>query len=77
MSDWIGTWADWSIELLGAREIHRPRIGYRIAARTRKEQRRPGSERGHVRLYGSRRAITRWRMFRSDQEARDAVEVDE
>ena len=73
MADWIGTWADWSIELLDAREAD----GLVLATAF---QRGRGKGSGapmqsEVAFLFTLRAgtIARWQMFRSEREALKAV----
>ena len=77
MADWIGTWADWSIELLDAREAD----GLVVATAF---QRGRGKGSGvpmqsEVTFLFTLRAgtIARWQMFRSEQEALKAVGLEE
>ena len=75
MTEWIGTWEDWSIELLQAREV-----GGLVLARA--------LQRGRGRASGAPMQtevaflftvrdglIVRWRMFHSEREALDALEL--
>jgi ketosteroid isomerase-like protein len=73
MADWIGTWADWSIELLDAREAD----GLVLATAV---QRGRGKGSGvpiqsEVAFLFTLRAgtIARWQMFRSEREALKTV----
>ena len=77
MADWIGTWADWSIELLDAREAD----GLVLASAA---QRGRGKGSGapmqnEVAFLFTLRAgtITRWQMFHSEREALKAVGLEE
>ena len=77
MADWIGTWADWSIELLDAREAD----GLVVATAF---QRGRGKGSGvpmqsEVAFLFTLRAgtISRWQMFRSEREALKAAGQDE
>ena len=75
MRDWIGTWDDWSIEILGAREVDGLVF---VTALQRGRGRTSGApiEGEVVFVFTVRRgAIARWQMFRSEPEARDAVGV--
>jgi ketosteroid isomerase-like protein len=74
MSEWIGTWDEWTIEMLRAREV-----GGRVLVTAL--QRGRGKVSG-VPIEGevtfvftlSHGAIARWQMFRSESEALEAVE---
>jgi len=73
MADWIGTWADWSIELLDAREAD----GL-VLAMAFQRGRGKGSGvpiQSEVAFLFTLRAgtISRWQMFRSEREALKAV----
>jgi ketosteroid isomerase-like protein len=77
MADWIGTWADWSIELLDAREAD----GL-VLARAFQRGRGKGSGvpmQSEVAFLFTLRggAIARWQMFRSEREALKAVGLEE
>jgi ketosteroid isomerase-like protein len=75
MRDWIGTWDDWSIEILGAREVDGLVF---VTALQRGRGRTSGAPiEGEVIFVFTvhRGAIARWQMFRSEQEARDAVDL--
>ena len=73
MADWIGTWEDWSIEMLRAWEV-----GGLVLVTAFQRGRGRGSGvpiEGEVTFVFTVRegAIARWQMFRSEQEALDAV----
>jgi ketosteroid isomerase-like protein len=73
MRDWIGTWDDWSIEILHAREAAGLVF---VTALQRGRGRTSGAPiAGEVVFVFTVRqgAIARWQMFRSEQEARDAA----
>lgn len=76
MTDWIDTWADWSIEMRGAREADG-----RVLATAFQRGRGKGSGapmQSEVAFLFTLRAgaIARWQMFRSEREALDAVRSD-
>jgi ketosteroid isomerase-like protein len=77
MAEWIGTWDDWTIELLSAREID----GHVLAtARQRGRGKGSGVPMEDVVTFvftvdGA--VIVRWQMFRSEEEALEAVGVEE
>jgi len=69
MADWIDTWADWSIEILRAREIDQLVL---VGARQRGRGRASGApmESEVAFLFTVRVGkIVRWQMFRSEEEA--------
>jgi ketosteroid isomerase-like protein len=69
MADWIDTWADWSIEILRAREIDQLVL---VGARQRGRGRASGAPmEGEVAFLFTVREgkIARWQMFRSEEEA--------
>src|SRR6476619_7662501 len=73
MAEWIGTWDDWSIELLAAREV-----GDLVFATARQRGGGKGSgapiDAEVTFVFTVRHAkFARWQMFRSEQEALDAV----
>jgi ketosteroid isomerase-like protein len=73
MAEWIGTWDDWTIELLGARELDD-----RVLASARQRGRGKGSgapmESEVTFVFTIRRAlIARWQLFHSEQEALEAI----
>jgi ketosteroid isomerase-like protein len=73
MTDWIDTWDDWSIEMLGVREIHGLVF---VTALQRGRGKGSGAPiQSEVTLVFTVRQgrIARWKMFRSEQEALDAV----
>lgn len=77
MSEWIGTWDDWSIEILRAREIGG--LGLVLVA-ARQQGRGKGSGvpiEGEVSFLFTVRAgrIARWQMFHSEQQALEAAGV--
>jgi ketosteroid isomerase-like protein len=77
MSDWIGAWDDWSLEILTVRDI-----GGHVFMTALQRGRGKSSGvpvEGEVTFVFTVRqgAIARWQMFRSEQEALDAVEVAE
>ena len=76
MAEWIGTWEDWSIELLRARELD----GLVLAT---------ARQRGRGKISGvpleaevtfvfafRQKKIARWQMFHSEEEALSAVNAD-
>jgi hypothetical protein len=69
MTDWIGTWAGWSIELLDAKEVD----GHVLATARQRGRGRASSApmEGEVAFLFTIRdaAISRWLMFRTEQEA--------
>jgi ketosteroid isomerase-like protein len=74
MTEWIGTWDDWSIEILGAKEV-----GDLVLATARQRGRGKGSgapmEAEVTFVFTVRQGkIARWQMFRSEREALEAVE---
>jgi ketosteroid isomerase-like protein len=73
MAEWIGTWDDWSIEILNAREI-----GDLVLVGTRQRGRGKGSnapvEADATFVFTMREGkIARWQMFLSEQQALKAV----
>ncbi|HST34963.1 MAG TPA: nuclear transport factor 2 family protein [Solirubrobacteraceae bacterium] len=77
MANWTGSWDDWSIEILGAREI-----SDRVLATARQRGRGLGSgapmDAEAVFVFTVREGlIARWQMFTSEQEALKAVELAE
>jgi ketosteroid isomerase-like protein len=73
MAEWIGTWEDWTIELLAAREV-----GDLVIAAARQQGRGKGSGapmQSEVTFIFTVRdgSILRWQMFHSEQEALEAV----
>ena len=77
MADWIGAWADWSIELLEAKEAHGA-----VLATAFQRGRGKGSGvpmQSEVAFLVTLRAgtISRWQMFRSEREALKAAGQDE
>ena len=77
MTDRIGTWDDYSIEIVRAREV-----GGLVFVTARQRGRGKGSgvpfESEVTFVFTVRQgAIARWQMFRSEQEAFDVVKVNE
>jgi ketosteroid isomerase-like protein len=77
MTGWIGTWDDYSIEILRARDV-----GGLVFVTALQRGRGKGSGvpmEGEVTFVFTVRqgAVTRWQMFHSEQEALDAVKLDE
>jgi ketosteroid isomerase-like protein len=76
MAEWIGSWDDWSIEILGAREL-----GDLVLATARQRGRGIGSgapmdaEATFV-LTVREGLIARWQMFSSEQQALESVGPD-
>ena len=73
MADWIGTWEDWSIELLRARDLGEIVL---VAARQRGRGRASGvpMEEEVAFAFSVRDGqIARWQMFRSEQQALEAM----
>ncbi len=73
MADWTGTWDDWSIEILGAREV-----GDLVLATARQRGRGKGSgapiEAEAAFVFTLRDGvIARWQMFSSEEQALQAV----
>ena len=77
MADWIGTWADWSIELRDAREAD----GLVLATAFQRGRGRGSGVpmQSEVAFLFTLRAgaIVRWQMFRSEREALEAVGLEE
>ena len=73
MADWIGTWADWSIELLDAREADG--LVLATAAQRGRGKGSGAPMQNEVAFLFTLRAgtITRWQMFHSEREALEAV----
>jgi ketosteroid isomerase-like protein len=77
MADWIGMWDDWTIELLRARDL-----GDHVLATARQRGRGKGSgapmdsEVTFV-FTVERDAISRWQMFRTEEQALRAVGLEE
>jgi ketosteroid isomerase-like protein len=75
MTEWIGTWVDWSIELLQAREVG----GVVLATALQRGRGRASGAPIKTEvafLFTVRDAlIVRWRMFRPEREALDALEL--
>ena len=77
MTDWTGSWNDWSIEILGAREL-----GDLVLASARQRGRGIGSgapmEAEATFVFTVREGlIARWQMFGSEDEALEAVGLEE
>jgi ketosteroid isomerase-like protein len=77
MAEWIGTWDDWSIEILSAREL-----GDRVLVGARQQGRGKGSgapiEAEVAFVFTMRRGkIARWQMFLSEQQALEAVGLEQ
>ena len=75
MAEWIGSWEDWTIELLAAREV-----GDFVIATARQQGRGKGSGapmQSEVTFIFTIRdsAIERWQMFHTEQEALEAVRL--
>jgi ketosteroid isomerase-like protein len=73
MADWIGSWDDWSIEILGAREV-----GDLVVAKARQLGRGVGSgapmDAEAIFVFTVRKGlIARWQMFSSEEQAMKAV----
>jgi ketosteroid isomerase-like protein len=73
MTEWIGSWNDWSIEILGAREL-----GDLVLATARQRGRGIGSgapmEAEATFVFTVREGlIARWQMFSSEEQALEAV----
>ena len=73
MADWIGTWADWSIELLDAREADG--LVLATAAQRGRGKGSGAPMQNEVAFLFTLRAgtITCWQMFHSEREALKAV----
>ena len=73
MADWIGTWADWSIELLDAREADG--LVLATAAQRGRGKGSGAPMQNEVAFLFTLRAgtITRWQMFHSEREALEAA----
>ena len=75
MTEWIGTWEDWSIELLQAREVG----GVVLASALQRGRGRASGAPMQTEvafLFTVRDGlIVRWRMFHSEPEALDALEL--
>ena len=76
MADWIGTWADWSIELLDVREADGLVLAMAFQRGRGKGSGAPMQ--GEVAFLFTLRAgtIARWQMFRSEREALKAVRLE-
>jgi ketosteroid isomerase-like protein len=77
MAEWIGTWDDWTIELLDARDVSGD-----VLATARQRGRGKGSGvpmESEVKFVFTVRQglIVRWRMFRTEAEALDAAGAEE
>ena len=76
MTEWIGTWEDWSIELLQAREVG----GVVLAVALQRGRGRASGAPMQTEvafLFTVRDGlIVRWRMFHSEREALDALELE-
>jgi ketosteroid isomerase-like protein len=77
VADWIGTWDDWSIEILRVEDV-----GADVFVAALQRGRGKGSGvpiEDEVTLVFTVRdgMISRWQMFRSEQEARDVLRADE
>ena len=77
MADWIGTWADWSIELLDAREADG--LVLATAAQRGRGKGSGAPMQNEVAFLFTLRAgtITRWQMFHSEPEALKSVGLEE
>jgi ketosteroid isomerase-like protein len=74
MADWIGTWEDWTIEILAVREEAGGHV--LVTARQRGRGRASGApmEADVVFVFTVRgAAIARWQMFHSEAEALQAI----
>jgi ketosteroid isomerase-like protein len=77
MVDWIGSWDDWSIEILGAKELGDLVL---VRARQRGRGRASGApmEAEATSVFTVRDSlIARWQMFASEQQAREALGLSE
>jgi ketosteroid isomerase-like protein len=77
MADWIGSWDDWSIEILDAREV-----GDVVLATARQRGRGKGSgapmDAEAIFAFTVRDGlIARWQMFSSEEQALNAIELTE
>jgi ketosteroid isomerase-like protein len=73
MADWIGSWDDWSIEILAVREVGGLVL---VTARQRGRGRGSGAPMEAESTFVftvSQGLITRWQMFSSDEQALRAV----
>jgi ketosteroid isomerase-like protein len=73
MSDWIDTWTDWSIEMLDAREIDGLVFVTALQRGRGKSSGVPVQSEVTLVFTVRQGVIGRWQMFRSEQEALDAV----
>ncbi|HEX4564911.1 MAG TPA: nuclear transport factor 2 family protein [Solirubrobacteraceae bacterium] len=73
MSDWLGTWDDWSLEVLRVRDVG-GRVFVTALLRARgKTSGVPVEEEVTFVFTVHEHAITRWQMFRSERQALEAV----
>ena len=73
MSAWVGTWDDWSIEILGSEEVGAHVF---VAARQRGRGKSTAAPvEGDLNMVFTVRhgKIARWQMLRSEQQAREAM----
>lgn len=73
MSDWIDTWDNWSIEMLGVREIDGLVFVTAIQRGRGKGSGVPIQSEVTLVFTVRQGVIVRWQMFRSEREALDAV----
>jgi ketosteroid isomerase-like protein len=73
MTDWIGTWADWSIEMLGARQVDGLVFVTALQRGRGKGSGVPIQSEVTLVFTVRKGVIARWQMFRSEQEALKAV----
>jgi ketosteroid isomerase-like protein len=77
MTEWVGTWDDWSLEILRAKEV-----GELVFVTANQHGRGKGSgapiEAEVTFVFAVRHGkIARWRMFHSEQQALEAVRLEE
>jgi ketosteroid isomerase-like protein len=77
MAEWIGTWDDWTIELVQAREIDGHVIATALQRGRGKASGVPIESEVTFVLTVRDAAIVRWQMFRTEQEGLDAVALEQ
>ena len=77
MAEWTGTWDDWSVEILSIREIgDRVLVGARQRGRGKSSGAPVEAEVAFV-FTVRHDKIARWQMFHSEQQALEAVSLNE
>jgi ketosteroid isomerase-like protein len=74
MAEWIGSWDDWSIEILSAREVGQLVLATALQKGRGKVSGVPFETEVAFVFTVSEGMITRWQMFLSEQQAVEAIE---